>query len=388
MGSMVGGLGAAGVAGGGGKGTDALVGTPVSIMAPRADGFDVVWGVSGLCLGRVEWQERGGEAGVARADAMGLTPQGDDVLRVRVGGLKPGSSYRIRAITESADGDRREESEWKEVRTLDPAAPGSRFVVWNDTHQNAETIRALAGRSPGGDFLIWNGDVCNDWHEESWLKPTVLDPAGCDITQDRPLVMVWGNHDVRGKWAWRLADFIATPEGRPYRAFRSGPVGVICLHTGEDKPDGHPGFGGRVAFDELRREQAGWLEKVIRSPGIRDAPYRVVFCHIPLRWKSEKNLQSGDYDRGYYDYYSKSSRDAWHDALVKWGAQVVVSGHTHEVAWVPASDEFTYAQITGGGPKLELATGVEGVAAGEGMSLTVRNLQGEKVHRADFKPLA
>lgn len=384
---MVGGLGAAGAVDGGEKGPDGLVGTPVSIMAPRADGFEVVWGVNGLCLGRVEWQGDEGEHGVARADAMGLTPQGDDVLKVRVGGLKSGQSYRIRVITESADRKRKEESEWKAVRTLDAMAAGSRFVVWNDTHQNGETIRALAANSPGGDFFIWNGDICNDWHEEAWLKPTVLDPAGCDITRGRPLVMVWGNHDVRGKWAWRLADFIATPDGRPYRAFRSGPVAVVCLHTGEDKPDGHPSFGGRVAFEELRREQAEWLKEVIQLPEIRDAPYRVVFCHIPLRWKSERDAVAADYEQGYYDYYSRSSRDAWHEALVAWGAQVIVSGHTHEVAWIPASADFPYSQITGGGPQPELATWMEGVATREGLSLITRNLKGEELHRADFKPL-
>ncbi|MCU0797839.1 MAG: hypothetical protein MUF31_18105, partial [Akkermansiaceae bacterium] len=97
MGSMVGGLSAVGVVGGAEEQQEGLVGTPISIMAPRADGFEVVWGVNGLCLGRVEWQGGDGETGVARADAMGLTPQGDDVLRVRVAGLKPGKSYRVRA---------------------------------------------------------------------------------------------------------------------------------------------------------------------------------------------------------------------------------------------------------------------------------------------------
>ena len=66
---------------------------------------------------------------------------------------------------------------------------------------------------------------------------------------------------------------VATPNGRPFYAFRSGPLAAICLHTGEDKPDDHPSFRGRVAFDELRREQAEWLAEVIHQPDFRDAPY-------------------------------------------------------------------------------------------------------------------
>ena len=373
----------AGADAGGGPG--GLVATPVSVMAPRADGFEVVWGVDGLCLGRVEWQEDGGGGGVSAADRMGLTPQGSEVLRVRLTGLKAGRVYRIRAITESADRKAREVGGWKEVRTLDPAAAETSFTVWNDTHQNEETIRALSERSPGGDFLIWNGDVCNDWHQEEWLRPTLLAPAGCDITAGRPLMMVWGNHDVRGKWAWRLDDFIATPGGRPFHAFRSGPVAVVCLHTGEDKPDDHPSFGGRVAFEELRREQAAWLEEAVRRPELRDAPYRIVFCHIPLRWRSEPEV---DYAAGGYDHFSRGSRDAWHGILESWKAQVVVSGHTHQAAWLPAGDGFSYGQLVGGGPQPERATWIEGRADASSLVLTSRGLDRREIHRVELKPLA
>ncbi|GAA5477771.1 hypothetical protein Hhel01_01264 [Haloferula helveola] len=356
-------------------------------MAPRADGVEVVWAVNGSCLGRIEWTGPEGIKGSAAADAFGMTPQGNEVLRVRIDGWKPGSEYRLRAVTESADRKRAEESEWKDFRTLDPAADSTSFVVWNDTHENHETLKALHEGSPGGDFMIWNGDTCNDWHKEEWLVPTLLDPAGQDFTAGRPLMLVWGNHDVRGRWAYRVPEFVATPANKPYYAFRSGPVAAVCLHTGEDKPDAHPSFGGRVAFERLREEQAAWLEEVTASPGFREAPYRVVFCHIPLRWTTERVIERSAYGNGSYDYYSKFSRDLWHDALVKWGAQVVVSGHTHQVAWMPGNDDFPYAQLTGGGPQPDRATWIEGKADGKSLSLVVKGLNGEELQNASFKPL-
>ena len=94
------------------------------------------------------------------------------------------------------------------------------------------------------------------------------------------MFITWGNHDVRGAHAFKMPGHVATPEGRPFYAFRSGPVAVICLHTGEDKPDDHPSFKGRVAFDALRAEQARWLAETIRRPELKDAPYRVV---LPLQ---------------------------------------------------------------------------------------------------------
>jgi len=362
--------------------------TAPALMAPRTDGIEVVWAVDGSCLGRVEWESEGGGAGVAKADRFGMVAQGDEVLRVRLDGLEPGVSYRLRAVTESVDRKRRERSDWKEFRTLDPGAPATSFVVWNDTHENAETLRSLSAGSPGGDFLVWNGDTCNDWHREESLVPTLLGPADQDYTRNRPLMLVWGNHDVRGRWAYRVPEFVATPDNRPYYAFRSGPVAAVCLHTGEDKPDDHPSFGGRVAFEELRREQAEWLRELAAAPGFRDAPYRVVFCHIPLRWTEEPRLEVGDYGNGKYDWYSRFSRDAWHDALVAWKAQVVVSGHTHRPAWLPAAEGFPYAQLVGGGPQPERATWIEGRADASEMVLAMKGLDGRELERVSFKPLA
>ena len=359
--------------------------TPAVVMAPREDGAEVVWAVNRLCRGRVECRPAGGgESRVFRMDDFGMVPQGAAILRVRLEGLKPGTAYEVRAITEPVDGSGREDTPWKSFRTLAPAAASTRFVVWNDTHEHHDTIRKLDDVTPDADFLIWNGDTCNDWHQEEWLVPTLLHPAGRDFSEGHPLMLVWGNHDVRGKWAFKVKDMMAAPHGRPFYAFRSGPVAVICLHTGEDKPDDHPSFGGRVAFDPLRREQAEWLEETIASPGIRDAPYRVVFCHIPLRWRKEPVF---DYAKGGYDWYSKRSRDAWHDALVKWGAQVIISGHTHSDEWLPANGTFPYAQMVSGGPKMPDARWIEGSADAGSLKLVMRDLDGRVVREAEFQPV-
>lgn len=361
-----------------------LVVTPGMLMAPRVDGVDVVWAVKRLARGWVEWRGGDGSVGRADADAFGFVPQGDAVIRVRVAGLRAGVAYELRAVAEAGAGEAaRWEGPWQKFRTLDPAAGVTRFAVWNDTHQWLDTVRKLHEVTPAVDFLVWNGDTCNDWHEEEWLVPTLLHPGGVAVTDGRPLVMVWGNHDVRGKWAFRMQDLMATPDGRPYQAFRSGPVACICLHTGEDKPDAHPSFGGRVNFDVLRAEQAAWLERVIVRPEIRDAPYRVVICHLPLRWTEEV---VPDFAKGGFDHFSHRSREAWHGALVRWGAQVVVSGHTHQHAFLAATPEFPYAQLVGGGPQLERATLILGEADADGLRLVTRDMAGTVLREVRFPP--
>ena len=163
-------------------------------------------------------------------------------------------------------------------------------------------------------------------------------------------------------------------------------MAVICLHTGEDKPDDHPSFGGRVAFEKLRKEQGEWLKEVTARPEFRDAPYRVVFCHIPLRWTEE--VPNAGYENGGYDAFSRFSREAWHEVLVAWKTQVVISGHTHQNAWIPGTAEFPYAQLVGGGPQPERATWIEGKADANALVFTMKNLKGEVVRSAEFKPLA
>lgn len=368
-----------------------LVTSPPVVMAPRTDGFEVVWGVNRLSRGWLEWEDAAGSSGLVTSDAFGMVPQGDRVLRVRTSGWPAGAEMRVRAVTESvAVPHERHESEWKTVRTLDAASDSAHFAVWNDTHQHDDTIRALHAATPEVDVLVWNGDLCNDWTDPALFLPTVLSPAGLDVSSGRPLAVVMGNHDVRGTWAYQLEDFVATPDGRPFTAFRIGPVACVVLHTGEDKPDDHPTFEGRVAFEPLRAEQAEWLREVAARPGFRDAPYRVVFCHIPLRWTEESSV---DYDAGEYDQFSRRSRDAWHDALVAWGAQIVVSGHTHEPAWLEPTPEFPYGQLVSGGPEAdpagdEPAMWIEGAASASELVLTMRDLAGGVVHEIRLAPLA
>lgn len=364
-----------------------LVATTPMAWAPRADGAEFLWSVSRLARGWVELRSEDGTVRRVHADRHGFVPQADDIIRVRVTGLRPGSSYAWRTVTEAIDGDpERHESPWKTIRTLDPSAAATTFCVWNDTHENGDTVQRLQAATPAADFLLWNGDTCNDWHQADRLAPILMAPGGIDISEGHPLLLTLGNHDIRGKYAFQLPDHVAMPENRPYFAFRSGPVAVVALFTGEDKPDDHPSFQGRVASQVLREEQQRWLRATFARPEIATAPYRVVLCHIPLRWHQEPDVV--DYAGTGFDHYARSSRDLWHDELVSWGAQVVISGHTHRPALIPGNDAFPYAQVTGGGPQLERATWTVIEADRNRLRLSVNQLHdGAVLHETSFAPL-
>ncbi len=361
-----------------------LVLTPPVAMAPRTDGMEFVWGVSRHARGMVEVRTEAGLLTFGGND-FGFSSQGEKVLRVRLDGLEPGKTYPYRVITEAMDGPAaRHETPWRQLRTLDAKAASTRFVVWNDTHLNGETLTKLHAGTPEADFLVWNGDICNDWTREELLVPTLLHPAGTDFTAKAPLVFVWGNHDLRGAHGFRLASFVATPSGKSWYAFRSGPVAVVVLNTGEDKADDHPSFKGRVACEPIRAEQADWLRDVVlTTPEFRDAPYRMVVCHIPLRWTHEAGAGQREYDS-----FSGRSRKHWHEALAAWKTQVVISGHMHQVAWIPASEAFPYAQLTGGGPRPDKATRLEVTADASRLRLNLMSLDGKTMVEQELMPLA
>lgn len=267
------------------------------------------------------------------------------------------------------------------VSCLDPAKKATQFVVWNDTHENAKTLGALHEKTTTlrPDFLLWNGDQTNDVYAAEKMAKQYTCPEGLPIATHYPLAYLRGNHDVRGPAA-RLVEMFTHSPGQDFTyAFRSGPVACLAMDTGEDKPDSHPVFQSMVNFDAMRARQTKWLASVIEEPWFRSAPYKLLFCHIPLWWTKDEP------DRAYYNCH-KPCRDAWQDLLLKAGVQLVVSGHTHETAHLPVIPGRPIAQLVGGGPQPERATLTQFVADEKQLTITMSTLDDKVVHRLTINP--
>jgi hypothetical protein len=359
-------------------------GTP-AVYAPTATGATIVWTLNTPARGVVEYGESPELGQVYRSDGFGFVPHGERVMKVRLRGLKPGVRYWWRTVTVLLSGGDPEISPVYSFRTLDPAAAETKFVVWNDTHDHADTLRKLRSvtQPEPADFLIWNGDASNNIEETRIIPGCYVHPAGVNLSEGPPIFFARGNHDCRGLWANQLPDYIDFPAGRPYYAFRSGPLAAIVLDTGEDKPDRHPTFRGVAAFEPLIQQQKQWLARVIKRPEIKNAPHRLMFCHIPLRCSMEMPV---DYDRGGFDLFSRRGREAWNESLVSWGVQAVISGHMHQSACLKGTTEFPYDQIVGGGPETSNATVIRGFATNQEMKITVQALDGKTLHTVSYQP--
>ncbi len=361
-----------------------FAGNPV-VAGPSPDATSVLQPLQRDATGWLEFAVEDDPWRRVDAGEAGLLPFNKHVLKFQLPPLPRGKIVRYRLTARTAGwikvkqfyhgelkvGEPQASPEYS-FRTLDPAASSTTFVVWNDTHENPETLRALNEQTAAvkPDFLLWNGDQSNDAHFEKDMAGQFLMPAGLAIADRWPLAYVRGNHDVRGPAARSLPEFTGTPGNRFYYGFRSGPLAALVMDTGEDKPDDSPYFGGMAAFQQMQRIQSEWLKQIVKESWFRDAPHKVLFCHIPLWFTRDIFPTQRRWECHSY------CRDLWLETLVNAGVKLVVSGHTHTHRWMPAKDGQPIAQLIGGGPEPDAATIIQGTATAQELKFKMGKLNG------------
>ena len=386
--------------------TTGLLQSPPVVQHLTATGFMVSIRVARLSTAWVEWgldpvkldhKAVSSQGGLIDADATSLTvpvlfpepqPGGTTVhYRVCAQPLTYASAYKL------ARGDT-ETTEVRALRIPDPAAASVRVAIINDTHENPETLAKLPGRidAAAPHLLVWNGDTCNDFDAKDAPAAILLtpgaaadNPSGGGWASTRPLWFVAGNHDVRGERAREITDILAPGPVRelPWNfALRDGPLALIGLDTGEDKPDAHPVFAGTAAYEPYRERQAVWLKEALARPEIANAPFKVAVCHIPLRGEAGDN--PGTSVQGYAGFSGFGAK-LWLPLLREAGVRVIVSGHTHD--WRiddPTADQPFY-QVVGGGPQPARATLTVIEVTSETLSVRIEDLTGKVLIAREIK---
>lgn len=380
-----------------------LLASPPVVQHRSESGFSVAFAVSGLATGWVEWdtlaedqRERPDQLRhKAIASHHGLVGADDRVLSVQVdlADVPPGTGIFYRVVAQplayaNAYSLERGEPQAGPIRRLKPWNPNAEAVtiaVVNDTHENAETLARLAERIEAidPDLLVWNGDTCNDFDDGDNLEAILLGPGAGPDGHDggwaatRPLLFVNGNHDIRGRHARRLPTCLLPIPGAalPYsHALRLGPLTLVGLDTGEDKPDHHPAFAGTAAYQPYKQLQGRWLnEAILTEPRFTQAPWRLALCHIPLRGRE------GDNDGRRLDgsaSYSGDGAEWWLPQLAEAGFHAVISGHTHRWRVDEAADGRPM-QIVGGGPQPQSAALILVQARADRLDLRVEDLGGQ-----------
>ncbi len=297
------------------------------LMATSGTTATIVWFTDAPSHAKVRYGTAAPLSQIAEPQIDGLVPVGVRHV-VTLTGLTPGTTYSYQAIATRVvrlnaywpDKGLDVESAVLHFTTLDPAKPTASFSVISDTHEDVARINRLMKMInwASTDFLVHTGDAF-DWVDDEdqvfrrWLTPIVAALKGTT-----PLVYARGNHELRGPFARQLAHYVPTAEGRFYYARDAGPVHLLVIDTGEDKPDDTNVYARLNRTIPYRASELAWLrEHVKTSPRLRSAPFRVAVMHQP-NWGW---LEGGNAD------WMATANDA--------GLDLLIAGHRHRFSYTP-----------------------------------------------------
>ncbi|WP_426700179.1 metallophosphoesterase [Rhodanobacter sp. Col0626] len=232
----------------------------------------------------------------------GLVPVGT-VHRVVIDGLKPGHTYQYRVSSRRVvalkpywpDMGRTTESPLASFTTFDAAKKRTDFAVITDTHEDVERVQALMGmiRQAPVDFVVHTGDSLNYVVNENQVKDKFLDPMAKGLRGNTPLLYVRGNHDYRGEQARSFGEYLHSQNGRFFYTRDDGPLHLVMVDTGEDKPDTTNVYAGLNDLRDYRQQEFTWFKQVLADDArTKAAPFTVVLGHDPSwGWLDGKNDQ-------------------------------------------------------------------------------------------------
>lgn len=343
-----------------------------------------------------------------------VTDMDNEVIQVRLTGLKPCTLYYYKIGADRIEykdgynikitGNEEREHIYSFRTAGKEAVP--HFCVINDTHASwkafGPTIDKVMQLQPS--CVIWNGDACNVEETITSQKTIFLKPEieRKDFAANIPYLFCPGNHDNRGLanrhlervWMYRQ------PEERQPRdwdlgrnfAVRMGDIAFIGLDTAEDKVDTNPRFCNLFVSEPYRVAQQTWLRDVLKQPEIKNAPYLVSLCHIPL-YDPRPDVNPGDLYpadeadnyKGDFAEWQRTCSKLWGPILEKAGCQLLLTAHQHAYRLDLPNEVHKWTQIVGGGPNMtgkdeeHFPTVIDGEIVNGKLVITIHNIYSGKV---------
>lgn len=299
------------------------------VQAITEDAAYIVWVTDKATYGWVEVKGEGEKKPVVYTESHLGLKYNRRVHRVPVKNLNPGTLYEYKIFSQEDEKggklskpislDKNKLGNKLTFRTNDRNKEEISFMITADTHYNSTLFSELytLDRIKDKDFVLFDGDMVTTFSNEKTHFDRLFNKIQETFEHhNTQFYFVRGNHDARGNHARYFLDYYPTWTNMPYFAFRHGPVFVLAIDGGEDKPDSDIEYYGTAAFDIYRAEQGKWLEKVLESEECKTASYRIIVSHIPL---TENSWHGG---RHAWQHLSQRCEDK--------GFNIMISGHLHK----------------------------------------------------------
>jgi len=290
---------------------------------------------------------------------------------VRLDHLEPGTVYRYRIYSQEVLNHQGTQVTYGKVAatgvyrtdplrftTNDAKETNVSFVILNDIHGNNELMTNLLKNASWSqtDMVFFNGDMASAITGEEQLFGDFMDTGVKLFASEIPMYYVRGNHETRGNYAHRFADYFSGLDGKLYGMFRQGPVCFVMLDCGEDKPDSDIEYSCIVAFDAYRDKEAEWLKEALKSDLYKNAPYKIAVIHMPPfgGWHGEREVE-----------------EKFIPLLNEAGIQAMFCGHLHKYIRKDARGKMKFPVIVNSNNTM-----IKAYTAPEGLKVEVRNEQG------------
>ena len=131
------------------------------------------------------------------------------------------------------------------------------------------------------DFIVSLGDMI--WGIEDFERDALsgmIDSFQLLGADHIPLVLVRGNHELRGNASWLWNDYFGSPEGNSFTSFRQGAASFLALDSWTDQKGGGENPVFRYNCDEaFLAEEKAFVDRTVKSPAFLSAPFRIVLAH-------------------------------------------------------------------------------------------------------------
>ena len=274
--------------------------------------------------------------------------------RVRLDGLQPGQTYYYRVFAQEIT----KNQSYSKAFGRSTATPFYRFtlpadttrhftaIILNDLHGVQAVINSVSAclDSIQPDLIFLNGDCLSEPADRSQAIRMVQGLVVPFHGEQRPLVFIRGNHEIRNAYSSGMTSLMEWPGGETYHAFSWGRTRFVVLDCGEDKPDSTWVYYGLNDFSGFRQDQVGFLQQETRSRAFRRADHRFLLHHIPLWFDNEANDPGGA---------SAPCRALWSELLTHAGFDCAFNGHTHSHQFYAKGQHGNpYPMYIGGGPSV------------------------------------
>ena len=198
--------------------------------------------------------------------------------------LIPGAEYEYQAIIFDPE-TKEERSVAGQFTVFDPGRKNYSFLVLADLQFPVEKRVELLTRyhslcqASECDFVVFLGDMLGG------IENFERDALGgiIDLLQQtgflaKPILLVRGNHELRGKASWEWNRWFGTPEGKSYTMFRQGDAAFLMLDSWADQPCINKGFQRNLDREFLTEEKT-FLKQAVADEAFRSATYKIVMAH-------------------------------------------------------------------------------------------------------------